>query len=260
MKPEPPDNPTEQMSPFQIFILILSGYVILALFIQLIIKLPSQVIPVLDSIDFIICIVFIIDFFYRLYKSPHKLQFLKWGWIDLVSSIPTLDFLRWGRFARIFRLLRLLRAFKSTKSLIVFLFQNRAKSTFIIASTISLLLVIFSSIAILTFEDIPSSHIKNPIDAVWWAFSTISTTGSGDAYPVTTSGKMLSVILAICGIGLFGTFTAYIAKFFIEPSQKQEENEILELKNQIANLNAKLDTFIAKYDSKDEGSILFREK
>ena len=27
--------------------------------------------------------------------------FVTWGWIDLLSSIPTVDALRWGRIARV---------------------------------------------------------------------------------------------------------------------------------------------------------------
>jgi voltage-gated potassium channel len=251
---------TEKLTPFQLVMLALSVYVIIALFLQLIIKLPLPIIFLLDSFDFIICVIFLFDFFYRLVNSSNKLHFLKWGWIDFISSIPTIDILRWGRLFRVFRILRLLRAFKSTKFLVSYIFQNRAKCSFAAAALISFLLVIFSSIAILTFEDIPSSHIKSPIDALWWSFSTISTTGSGEAYPITSAGKILSVVLAISGVGLFGTFTAYVAKFFIEPSQKQEEIEIIELKKQISILNSKLDNIIEKYDNKVDISIIPREK
>jgi voltage-gated potassium channel len=250
----------EKLTPFQFVMLALSVYVIVALFIQLIIKLPPQILYLLDSFDFAICLVFLFDFFYRLVNSSNKLQFLKWGWIDFISSIPTIDILRWGRLFRVFRIIRLLRAFKSTKILVSFIYQNRAKCSFAATAIISFLLVIFSSIAILTFEDQPSSHIKSPIDALWWSFSTISTTGSGDAYPITTAGKILSVILAISGVGLFGTFTAYVARFFIEPSQKQEEREIIELKNQIFNLNSKLDMLIEKYEQKNDMSMKCQEK
>jgi voltage-gated potassium channel len=156
-------------------------------------------------------------------------------------SIPTIGFLRVGRAFRIFRIFRLLRAFKSAKVLITFLFINRAKGTFTAASLISIFLVIFASIAILTFEDSPNSNIHSAIDAVWWSFSTISTTGSGDKFPVTTAGKILSVVLAIVGIGLFGTFTAFIAKIFIDPGQKEEEDEIIIIKKQLEVLNDKID-------------------
>jgi len=53
---------------------------------------------------------------------------MKWGWIDLISSIPTIDILRWGRLVRIFKILRLLRAFKSTKTIISYLLKTEQKT------------------------------------------------------------------------------------------------------------------------------------
>jgi voltage-gated potassium channel len=203
--------------------------------------LPPQINKILEIFDFFICLVFLYDFFHNLFTAPNKLKFLKWGWIDLISSIPTFGFLRVGRTFRIFRIFRLLRAFKSAKVLITFLFINRAKGTLTAAALISIFLVIFASIAILTFENNPNSNIHTAIDAIWWSFSTISTTGSGDKFPVTTAGKLLSVILAVVGIGLFGTFTAFIAKSFLDPGQKQEEDEIIVIKRQLEILNEKID-------------------
>jgi voltage-gated potassium channel len=236
----------EHISPFQLVILFLSFYVVIALAYELLWKPSLHVLKILDLFDFIICIIFQFDFFYRFAKSKNKLGFLKWGWIDFISSIPTVDFLRWGRFVRIFRILRLLRAFKSTKTIIFFIFKNRAKGYLASAALISFFLVIFSSIAILTFEQSPSAHIKTPVDAMWWSFSTISSTGSGDAYPVSTAGKILGITLAICGIGLFGTLTAFIAKHFISPSNEKEENEIAELRKDIKVLHTKLDLLLSQ--------------
>ena len=42
---------------------------------------------------------------------------MKWGWIDLLASIPMVDPLRWGRLARIVRIIRFLRAIKSFRLL-----------------------------------------------------------------------------------------------------------------------------------------------
>ena len=222
-------NPNElkkEITIFQMAILVLSFYVLGSLLFQLIYKPSGNITKLLDIFDFAVCVVFLLDFFYRLFTSKNKLAFMKWGWIDLISSIPTIDILRWGRLVRIFKILRLLRAFKSTKTIISYLFKNRAENTLGIAALISFFLVVFASIAILTFETSPDAHIRTIVDAIWWSFSSISSTGSGDAYPVSTPGKILAIILAITGIGLFGTLTAFIAKLFIEPGQKDEEDEM----------------------------------
>jgi voltage-gated potassium channel len=100
---------------FQLLILTLSIYVLTALFIQVAVPVSPETMSLIERIDFVICFIFIYDFFVRLYKADSKLSFLKWGWIDLVSSIPMFDVLRWGRLARIVRILRIMRAFRSTK-------------------------------------------------------------------------------------------------------------------------------------------------
>jgi voltage-gated potassium channel len=147
-----------RLTLLQCIILVLSIYVLGALFIQAAFPLSAETNVLIDRIDFFICLIFIYDFFLRLYRAKSKLSFLKWGWIDLVSSIPLLDILRWARLVRVIRILRILRAFRSTRVLLHFLFRNRAKGTFATVLLFSMLMVIFSSIAILNLEKEPESN------------------------------------------------------------------------------------------------------
>jgi voltage-gated potassium channel len=169
------------------------------------------------------------------------MSFLKWGWIDLVSSIPMFDFLRWGRLVRIVRILRILRAFRSTKVLLSYYFNNRARGTFAAVAMISLVMVIFSSIAILNLENTPESNIKTPSDALWWAFATITTVGYGDRFPVTHEGRLVAALLMTAGVGLFGTFTAYVASLFMEAEHKKEESEIQTLIHEVRQLKRQIE-------------------
>jgi hypothetical protein len=72
----------------QLVSLVLSIYVLVALAVETVVKLTPEMSQLLDQIDFAICLFFLFDFFLRLYKAKSKLQFLKWGWIDFISSIP----------------------------------------------------------------------------------------------------------------------------------------------------------------------------
>jgi voltage-gated potassium channel len=86
-------------------------------------------------------------------------------------------------------------------------------------------MIIFGSIAILQVEHDPNSNIKTAEDAIWWAFVTITTVGYGDKYPVTTEGRIIAGFLMITGVGLFGTFTGFIASWFLEPGKSKESEE-----------------------------------
>ena len=210
---------------FDIVIVILSIYVLIALIIDSFFKLAPEVSRLLYLIDDLICVIFLYDFTYRFIKSPSKLKFMKWGWIDFISSIPTFEFLRVGRLIRLVRIFRVLRAFRSVRYLTSYVFKTRTRGTFAAVSLISFLMLIFGSISILQFENVPESNIKTAEDAIWWAFVTITTVGYGDRYPVTTGGRIIAAFLMITGVALFGTFTGFIAAWFMgDKSNKEIDN------------------------------------
>jgi len=210
------DNAKKEISFFNILILVLSLYVLLSLLISTVFQLSGELTVLLNYIDNVICIVFLIDFSIRFKNSENKLEFMKWGWIDLVASIPSVDFLRAGRLLRLIRLLRVFRALKSTKLIYEHINRNKKQSALTSVALISFLMVVFSSIAILQFEKGINSNIKTAEDAIWWSYVTITTVGYGDKFPVTTEGRIIGSILMTTGVGIFGTFTALVSSWFID--------------------------------------------
>lgn len=229
-----------EISLWQIVILILCVYVIIALLINTIFDLPEDISSLLIIIDNLICIVFIGDFVYKILTVENKKKYLKWGWIDLISSIPNLQILRWARFVRIARIFRLLRGVRSTKLILKFIFANRAKGALFSVAMISFLLMIFSTIAILNVEVSPESNINTPSDALWWSFVTITTVGYGDYYPTTLLGRIIAGILMTAGVGLFGTLTAYVASYFVREDEHLDENSELQLIEKLDSIEKQL--------------------
>lgn len=200
--------------------IILSMYVLVALIIQTVFIIPDEISNILDYVDNLICAFFFIEFCINFYKSENKLGFMKWGWIDLVSSIPTIDALRAGRVLRIIKLVRLIKAFRSTRNLMNHIFSSKSECAFTSVAIIAFSVIVFSAIGILQVETDPNSNIKTAEDAIWWAYVTITTVGYGDKYPVTTEGRIIASLLMTVGVGLFGTFTAYVASWFATENKK----------------------------------------
>jgi voltage-gated potassium channel len=57
---------------------------------------------------------------------------------------------------------------------------------------------------------------------MWYVIETISTVGYGDQYPVTNAGRLVGTFIIVVGVGIFGTFTGYLANMFLSGSRKQK--------------------------------------
>lgn len=83
----------ERLSPFQILILILSFYVLGAMAVQELNDLPPEVDDLLFKLDLVVCAFFFADFCIRFHRAESKWRFMRWGWIDLLASIPVSYFM-----------------------------------------------------------------------------------------------------------------------------------------------------------------------
>jgi voltage-gated potassium channel len=235
------DNSTaiapERGQGYQFFMLALCIFALGALAIDRLFRFGPDVDRIIQYADFVVCMLFLGDFAYSFATAPHRWRyFLTWGWIDLLSSIPAVEALRIGRLARVMRIFRVLRGVKAARVVSTALLERRAQSAFLAASLVSLLLLVLSSAAILSFEDAPDSNIKGPEDAIWWAFVTMTTVGYGDRFPVTSEGRMVGALLMVAGVGLFGTFSGFVASWFLAPKAAENRSEIEGLRLEIASL------------------------
>src|SRR5262245_30234871 len=232
------DSSTPSTSPgYQIFMLVLCLYALALLAVQTLVHLDPQAREVLEYTDVLVCVAFMGDFAWSLSKAPDRVRYLvTWGWIDFLSSIPSVDVVRWGRAARVLRVFRVLRGLRAAHALSTLILRRRAEQTFLAVTLVALLVVTFCSIAVLHFETDPASNIKTADDAIWWAITTMTTVGYGDRFPVTTEGRFVAVLLMASGVGLFGTLSGLLAAWLIGPSKEVEKSEIAELRREIGAL------------------------
>ena len=211
------------LSLINLLVLVLSFYVLGILIIDALIDLPPEVHKLIIYTDYIACSVFFLDFLIRFFRAESKLAYMKWGWIDLLASIPANGVFRLGRIARVIQIIRVIKAYRSISHIVENIFKNHMKGTFTFAVIVAFMLILFSSVLILEVETAPNSNIKTAEDALWWAYVTITTVGYGDLYPVTTEGRIVALVLMTAGVGLFGVFTGYLASWFVEPEKEKEE-------------------------------------
>jgi voltage-gated potassium channel len=227
---------------WQYFMLVLSIVALGLLAVQSFLPLAPNTRSTLRIVDTFVCIVFFADFAWQLIRSRPRMAYLKWGWLDLISSIPMLPAFRVARLARVARIIRVLRGARASRHMLGLILLHRARSTFGAVVFGSFVLLLFSAIAIVNVE--PS---LTPRDAFWWCLFTLITGEYGDFYPASTEGRVITALLMTAGVAIFGTFTASVASFFLEEEQEQDERrdtailaeigkltrEISELKQQI---------------------------
>lgn len=219
--------PPPELKPFQAIILILSVVAVGALGIEMIFTLPVEAQRVMRWVDNLICVVLLVDFSSRFYRAESKLKFMKWGWIELIASIPEIQALRWGRLFRVFRILRIILITRSLREYLSEMFSNRTRGGVASVFLITFLVISFSSVSILVVERDSEANIQTASDALWWSVTTITTVGYGDKYPTTESGRVIAGCLMITGVGLFGTLSGVIASFFLGNHHEQKRKDEL---------------------------------
>ncbi len=163
-----------------------------------------------------------------------------------------LNIFRVGRVVRIVRVFRILRAFRSTKYLVVYFLRYRKATSFAAVAATSFCIMVFAAIAVMNFEDLPESNIKDTGDAFWWAFVTMTMVGYGDKYPLTAEGRIVACILMLAGAGMFATLTGFIASMFVQPNGKAAESEVQQLAQEVRTLSDKIDAMKAAQPAEHE--------
>ncbi len=209
---------------YQLFLLGLSIYVLTLLVIEALYVTDPETKLVLQYIDFSICIVFLGDFFVNFYLAKSKLGYMKWGWIDLLASIPMIDPLRWGRVARIVRIFRFVRAIKSIRLLVQTIQKSKIQSLTIIVLFITFLSYTTCASLIMEYEREYGSTINTASSALWWSFLNIMNAKISIDQALSPEGIMLTVILNKVGLLLFAYFNAILISWLVQRRIEMKES------------------------------------
>ena len=229
---------------YLLFILLISLFALAVFAADVFVADESETGRVLRYVDAVLCVMFFGDFLFCFAKAPSKTKYmLSWGWLDLLSSIPAIDVLRWGRAARVLRVLRVLRGVRSARILMRFILEKRAQSAALAATLATILIVALGSIAILELEHSAgkSANIHTAEDALWWSCETISTVGYGDHYPVTAAGRAVAVCLMATGVAIIGTWAGIATSWFMASSEEKQDDDLAALRREIQELKSILE-------------------
>ena len=181
---------------------------------------------ILGVMNALFSVIFLIDFIYRIRTAPSAgaYFFKHFGWADLLASLPFPQ----AKILRVFRLVRVARLMRDVgpRNLWKAIVRDRAGSALLLLLLMGILVLQFGSLMVLRVEQYANgANITSASDALWYTIVTISTVGYGDQFPVTDAGRLIGAGIIVIGVGIFGTFTGYLANLFLTPKKSKEESD-----------------------------------
>lgn len=187
-------------------------------------------------VEYISTIVFIIDYLERVLTADYKLKkglksfiiypFTPIAIVDLLAILPTFSALSAGfKLLKIFRLFRTFRIFRAFK------FIRYSKSIMIISNVIKkqkepltavcILAAAYVLICALIIFNVEPDTFENFFSAIYWATVSLTTMGYGDIYPVSTIGRIVTMVSSFVGIAIVALPSGIITAGYMDEISKQ---------------------------------------
>lgn len=205
---------------FDILLLWIILFSVLVVMLESIPTLSAHYFTQFYTVEWILTIIFTIEYLLRLWISPKPIKYIFsfWGVIDLLSILPTyLSFFLEGyhyllvvrifRLLRIFRILKLVRFSTEAQGLLSALKASLYKISIFFIAVISIVTILGTIMYVVEggqdgFTSIPQS--------IYWAIVTITTVGYGDLVPHTVLGKFISSAAMIIGYAIIAVPTGIV--------------------------------------------------
>lgn len=222
-----------------IFIVVLIFLNVLAVMLETIESLHKKYETFFVWFDRISVYIFTVEYILRVWSSTHDPKYkgsiagrIKYmlspaALIDLLAFLPFYIHLAVGpgrldlRTLRILRLLRFFRLFRLTAytqsaQMIYNVFKSRFKDL-LLSFVLAVFLIIIASCLLYFAEhnEQPDSFSSIPA-TIWWAVVTLTTTGYGDMFPHTPTGKILASTIMLIGVTFIALPPAIITAGFLD--------------------------------------------
>ena len=233
---ESPDDDNEENLSFDWYDILMMVAIIVSI-VPLAFKSNNAVFNVIDKVTVGI---FIIDYVLRWFTADLKLK-KKWmsffvypitpmAILDLLTILPSLTVVNNGfklfklvRLLRTFRAFRIFKAVRYSKSIkrVMNVFKKQKESLLVVCG----IAVMYVLIAALTIFNVEPDSFKNYFDAIYWATVSLTTMGYGDIYPVTTAGRIVTMVSSFMGIAIVALPAGIITSGFMDELSSEKEKK-----------------------------------
>lgn len=175
----------------------------------------DKTLQIFSVIQWVSWVAFAGDLLFGLWRSDNKREYIRRHPLEILAvALPML------------RPLRIIRVISFGSMVFEKVAIGRSLGILIKLMVITVFLGYIAAVQITLIErDQVEANILNFWDGLWWAFTTITTVGYGDKYPISGEGRILAVFLMILGISLLGVLTATIAAWFVRMMQDESPSK-----------------------------------
>lgn len=183
----------------------------------------------LRGLEWAITVMFTVEYLLRLYCTKHSKKYATsfYGVIDLVAILPTylslfipgaqgLLVIRSLRLLRVFRVFKLNRYMGEAQTLGYAIRRSQRR---IVIFLFSVMVLGFISGAFMYLIEGPERGFTSIPQSVYWAITTITGTGYGDAVPTSAMGKALAVMIMVLGYSLIIVPTGILSSELMNTKQ-----------------------------------------
>ena len=218
---------------FMIIVIILS-------LIPLMVKTPTFYFLAIDKIC---ACIFIVDYILRLATADYKLKdkknaFIRYPFtpmaiVDLLSILPSviplsgvmknfriLKTLKIMRFLKVLRIIKFTRYSKSVSRVIRVI--HNTKDSLLAVCSLAILYIFVSAVIMFTVEP---KTFNNFFEALYWATVSLMTVGYGDICPVSTVGRVITMISAIFGVAIVALPAGVITAGYMKELDREAEDK-----------------------------------
>lgn len=195
--------------------------------------------------DIVSCTLYIIDYILRWMTADYRhgnrssiasfviYPFTPMAIIDLLSILPSFNFIanafkltRVVRLLKIVRVVKIIRYFEPLRLVMAVIKAQKA----VLATVLGLAFFYVFLTALIMFNaeqpinpETGEYLFKSFFDAFYWAACTLTTVGYGDIYPISTTGRIISIISSVVGIAIIALPSGIITAGYMEEARKLQD-------------------------------------
>lgn len=166
--------------------------------------IPGRVRKIVNLLEIIIIVIFIIEYLLRFWVAKRKLKhfFHIYSLIDLAAILPIFFAQQHFQVIRVFRVLRIMRLMRFLENRHFFFGSIKHVHLIIFRITYIMVAIVFVSAGLIFYaeHEINPETFRTFSDAIYFSVVTLTTVGFGDITPVSDYGRAITVLIIVSGI------------------------------------------------------------